>query len=468
MFQCAQSTATVVGLGATGLSLARFLSRRGAVVTAVDSEESPAALVQYRSEFPAAKFVTMDFARDRLPASDLIALSPGVPRASFTVRSAIEAGTPVVGDIELFAREVPDGARVFAVTGSNGKTTTTALSGELARTVDGGARVAGNIGIPILDALAEAPDCRTWVLELSSFQLESTVSLKTEAAAVINVTPNHLDRYPSFFAYAACKERIFGGAERQVINRDDVWSASMRRTEVAATTFGAGRPLTKQDYGLDIAGPEGQLLRGSQSIIAMAELGIPGAHNAQNALAAMALMDSLAVTRPDCQRVLRSFRGMPHRCQAVGEIDGVRVIDDSKATTIVATVAALDGLATPTWLIAGGDGKGQDFGELVPAAARHCRAVHLIGKDADAIAAALSASGVSWQKFASLDDAVAAALDGARAGEQLLLSPACASWDMFRNFGHRAEVFVRAVSDWAASRGRVLTSPTSPKRGTAS
>ena len=175
MFQCAQSTATVVGLGATGLSLARFLSRRGAVVTAVDSEESPAALVQYRSEFPAAKFVTMDFARDRLPASDLIALSPGVPRASFTVRSAIEAGTPVVGDIELFAREVPDGARVFAVTGSNGKTTTTALSGELARTVDGGARVAGNIGIPILDALAEAPDCRTLVLELSSFQLESTV-----------------------------------------------------------------------------------------------------------------------------------------------------------------------------------------------------------------------------------------------------------------------------------------------------
>ena len=468
MFQCAQSTATVVGLGATGLSLARFLSLRGAVVTAVDSDESPAALAQYRSEFPAARFVTMDFARDSLPVSDLVALSPGVPRASHAVRGAIEGGTAVVGDIELFAREVSDDARVFAVTGSNGKTTTTALAGELARTVDSEARVAGNIGIPILDAFAEAPRCRTWVLELSSFQLESTTSLKTQAAAVINVTPNHLDRYASFFAYAASKERIFDGAQRQVLNRDDVWSASMRRSDVAHTTFGAGRPPTPQDYGLDGAGPDAQLLRGSDSIVAMAELGVPGAHNAQNALAAMALVDSLALNRAECKRTLRSFRGMPHRCQWIGDINGVRVIDDSKATTIVATVAALDGLATPTWLIAGGDGKGQDFRELVPAAARHCRGVHLIGKDADAIASALSASGVPWRKFPSLEDAVAAALDKTRAGDQLLLSPACASWDMFRNFGHRADVFVRAVNDWAVSRGRVLVSPTSANRSAAS
>ncbi len=465
MFLCAQSRATVVGLGATGLSLARFLSRRGAVVTAVDASESPAALAQYRSEFPTAQFTAMDFERDALPVSDLVALSPGVPRAARAVHEAIKSGLPVVGDIELFAREVPADARVFAVTGSNGKTTTTALAGELARTVDSRARVAGNIGIPILDALADDADCRTWVLELSSFQLESTASLKTEAATVINVTPNHLDRYPSFFAYAASKERIFDGAHRQVINRDDVWSSGMRRAHTLATTFGAGRPSAAEDYGLDVAGPDGHLLRGPDPILAVTELGVPGAHNAQNALAAMALVDSLGVPRGDCQRTLRNFRGMPHRCQNVGALDGVRVIDDSKATTIVATVAALDGLAAPTWLLAGGDGKGQDFRELAPAAARHCRAVHLIGKDADAIAAALSASGVPWRKFASLEDAVASALDNAQAGDQLLLSPACASWDMFRNFGHRAEVFVRAVRDWAASHGRVLVSPASVNGG---
>jgi len=468
LFQCAQSRATVVGLGATGLSLARFLSRRGAIVTAVDSDESPAALAQYQSELPAAKFVTMNFASDALPASDFVALSPGVPRASPAVRAAIGAGVPVLGDIELFAREVAGDARVFAVTGSNGKTTTTALAGELARTVDPGARVAGNIGIPILDALADDADCKTWVLELSSFQLESTASLQTEAAAVINVTPNHLDRYPSFFAYAASKDRIFEGARRQVLNRDDVWSASMQRTGVVATTFGAQRPATGQDYGVDEPGPAGHLLRGADAILAVAELGVPGAHNALNALAAMALVDSLALSGAARQRVLRDFRGMPHRCQTVGAIDGVRVIDDSKATTIVATVAALDGLATPTWLLAGGDGKGQDFRELVPAAARHCRAVHLIGKDADAIAAALSVAGVPWRKFSSLEDATATALDNAQAGDQLLLSPACASWDMFRNFGHRAEVFVRAVNDWAASHGRMLTPPTSTNRSVAS
>lgn len=457
----------MVGLGATGLSLARFLSRRGAHVTAVDSEASPAALTQYRAELPDAKFQVMDFQRDSLPASDLVALSPGVPRAAAAIRNAIKASVPVVGDIELFAREIAADARVFAVTGSNGKTTTTALAGELARTVDPGTRVAGNIGIPILDALADARDCRTWVLELSSFQLESTASLRTEAAAVLNVTPNHLDRYPSLFAYAASKEHIFDGALRQVLNRDDVWSAAMQRTGVGTTTFGTGLPAADNDYGVAATAVHGNLMRGAEILMPAAELGVTGAHNVQNALAAMAVVDSLPVARPHCQRVLREFRGMPHRCQAVADVGGVRVIDDSKATTIVATVAALDGLATPTWLIAGGDGKGQDFRELVPAAARHCRAVHLIGKDADTIAAALSVCGVRWKKFASLADAVTAALDQARPGEQLLLSPACASWDMFRNFGHRAEVFVAAVTDWASAHGRELVSATTSGRSAA-
>ena len=193
---------TVVGPGAAG-SLARFLSRRGAHVTAVDSDASPAALTQYRAELPDAKFQVMDFQRDSLPASDLVALSPGYLCAAAAIRNAIKPAYRWWRHQELFAREIAADARVFAVTGSNGKTTTTALAGELARTVDPGTRVAGNIGIPILDALADARDCRTWVLELSSFQLESTASLRTEAAAVLNVTPNHLDRYPSLFAHAA-------------------------------------------------------------------------------------------------------------------------------------------------------------------------------------------------------------------------------------------------------------------------
>ena len=239
MFHCSNAKATVVGLGATGLSLVRFLRKRGAVVTVVDSNEAPAALARLQREFPEVTFWSSDLARDVLPASDFIALSPGVPRASASIAQALASGTPVYGDIELFAREVSVEASVFAVTGSNGKTTTTALAGDLAKCARSDARAAGNIGIPILDALAETPTCSTWVLELSSFQLESTESLRLESAAVINVTDNHLDRYPSFFGYAASKERIFAHAKRQVLNRADPRSMSMRRAGVAAVSFGA-------------------------------------------------------------------------------------------------------------------------------------------------------------------------------------------------------------------------------------
>jgi len=453
----AQSRTTVVGLGATGLSLARYLSARGAIVAAVDSEASPAALPQFRRELPAARFSALDLVRDTLPSSDLVVLSPGVPRASPAVRAAIEHGIPVIGDIEIFAREVPADARVFAVTGSNGKTTTTALAGELARTVDAGAQVVGNIGVPILDALQAAPDARTWVLELSSFQLESTTSLHTEAACVLNVTPNHLDRYPSFFAYAAAKERIFDGARRQVLNRDDVWSSSMRRPACAATTFGAMPAPSASDYGVEGEGDQARLMRGRERIADVNTLGVVGAHNVQNVLAALALVDSLEVSTDARARVLSAFRGMPHRCQAVGTVAGVRVIDDSKATTVVASIAALEGLFAPVWLIAGGDGKGQNFDALATAAARRCRGVHLIGRDAEAIASALATSGVPWRKFDTLADATEAALSAARSGDVVLLSPACASWDMFRNFGHRAEVFIAAVEAWAAQRGVSLT-----------
>ena len=458
MFHSANAKATVVGLGVTGLSLARFLCKRGASVTVVDGKEAPPALAQLRREFPEVVFRSVDLARDVLPASDFIALSPGVPRTSASIVRALASGTPVYGDIELFAREVSRDVSVFAVTGSNGKTTTTALAVELAKRARSDARTAGNIGIPILDALAETPTCSTWVLELSSFQLESTESLRLESATVINVTDNHLDRYPSFFGYAASKERIFTHAKRQVLNRADPWSMSMRRVGVGGVSFGADRVDNADDFGVDTTGGNDALMHGQRPVLATRDMGIGGAHNAQNALAALALTQSLDVS-PDAQRdVLRNFAGMPHRFQSIGSIEGVNLIDDSKATTVIATAAALSGNATPTWLIAGGDGKGQAFMALGRIASKSCKAVHLIGRDAALIASALQASGVPHRIFTTLDDATNAALDGAVAGDQVLLSPACASWDMFRNYGHRAEVFAAAAREWARSHGRTFVS----------
>lgn len=445
-----------MGLGATGLSLVRFLTKRGARVCVVDGSPSAPGRDQLLKEFPDVDFRAVDVTRDALPASDFIALSPGVPRSSQAIATHLRSGTPVTGDIELFAREVQESADVFAVTGSNGKTTTTALAGELAKCARADARVAGNIGIPILDALDETPNCSTWVLELSSFQLESTQSLALQSAAVINVTDNHLDRYPSFFAYAASKERIFMRARRQVLNRADMWSMSMRRPALDVVTFGADRPDGPADYGIDASGGDMLLMCGSRPITEVSALGIAGSHNVQNALAALALTSSLGVTGGDQRETLRKFQGMPHRYQYLGRIDGVRLIDDSKATTVVATRSALDGLTAPTWLIAGGDGKGQEFSALGKAARAHCKAVHLIGRDAPAIAASLDVAGVHNETFASLQDATWGALDKAVAGDQILLSPACASWDMFRNYSHRADVFVSAATEWASSRGKTF------------
>lgn len=453
MFECAQSKATVVGLGATGLSLVRFLHTRGAEVTVIDGSTAPAGLLQLQREFPRVKFEAVDVAKDSLPASDFIALSPGVPRATSAISDALKRGVPVLGDIELFAREVPASASIFAITGSNGKTTTTAIAGELAKCVKPDARAAGNIGVPILDALSETPDCSAWVLELSSFQLESTYSLRLTSAAVINVTDNHLDRYPSFFGYAAAKDRIFRNAASQVLNRSDEWSMSMSRPALGLTTFGPNKPTSKTDFGIDQIDGNAALTHGDTVILSTAELGVSGAHNAQNALAALALIQSLSVPLSVQRSVLRSFAGMPHRCQLIGTINGVRIIDDSKATTVVATNAALEGLAASTWLIAGGDGKGQHFAELGRIAAKHCKSVHLIGRAATEIAATLAACGVPNKTFASLEDATHSALDAALPGDQILLSPACASWDMFRNYAHRAQVFAAAVNDWAQRRG---------------
>ncbi len=442
----------VIGLGQTGGSIVRHLAARGAELHLFDTRAE--ALQPWQGLAGVKRVQSVDLDGDRPPAEiDWWALSPGVPRAKPFIQQALASGREVIGDIELLARHLPAETRVFAITGSNGKTTTTALAGELARTVDPQAQVAGNIGEPVLDQLARHPEARTWVLELSSFQLESTRSLSCEASAVLNVTPNHLDRYPSFFDYAASKARIFHHARRQVLNRDCPWSRAMAMPARARSSFGLDQPMSEQDYGLQQQDGQAWLCRGSEKLFPVKQMRLVGRHHQANALAALALMESLHVPVAALAEVLARFSGMPHRCQSLGEVAGIRLIDDSKATTVEATLAALSGMDAPVHLIAGGDGKGQAFEALARAARQHCRQVYLIGRDAPSIAAALAAEGASHACYPSLEEATRAAFAAARAGEIVLLSPACASWDMFANYIERARVFRATLHALASERG---------------
>jgi UDP-N-acetylmuramoylalanine--D-glutamate ligase len=447
----------VLGLGATGLSLVRFLRARGAAVSVFDSNAQASGKDRLHDEFPEVIFQTIDLRRDRLPPSDLLAISPGVPRATPAVQAVIASGVDVVGDIELFAQSNWGLTKIFAITGSNGKTTTANICWALTKEVDRESCLAGNVGLPVLDAMREHANAKTWVLELSSFQLESTRSLECEAATVLNVTVNHLDRYPSFFAYAASKERIFAHAKRQVVNRDDVWSSAMRRVDRECTSFGADAPSDDNAFGIRFGKRGASIARGGREIADCDELKVRGTHNTMNAMAALALTDSLGIASERVRSALTSFGGVPHRYEWLGHVAGVDVINDSKATTVVAATAAIAGSQAPVWLIAGGDGKGQTFEALAGVAKAKCRAVHVIGKDAAAIGAALDAAGVVNRRFDTIEDATSSALDQAKPGELVLLSPACASWDMFRNFEHRAQVFSDTVNRWAQSKGCSLS-----------
>jgi UDP-N-acetylmuramoylalanine--D-glutamate ligase len=444
----------VLGLGDTGLSMARWLARRGANVRVADSRREPPHAAVLGRELPQVPLATGRFNDGTLRGADLIAISPGLDRRELPVADAIKRGVPVVGDVELFAqalkadagRQTPDARpKVVAITGSNGKSTVTAMTGEMLRAAGRRTVVAGNIGTPVLDALgaieAGAPAPEVFVLELSSFQLESTSSLEADAATMLNLSEDHLDRYDDMDSYAAAKARVFAGSGVQVLNRDDRRSMGMRRSERTQYTFGAARPRNENEWGIG----DDALARGSRSLMAVSELPLAGLHNAANALAAHAL--ACAVGAPDevLARALRSFRGLPHRMQRVAEHGGVLFLDDSKGTNVGATVAALAGMRQPVVLIAGGDGKGQDFTPLAPAVKQRARAVVVIGRDAERVARAIASSGVPIERAAGMEEAVAAAFRASRKGDAVLLSPACASFDMFRNYAHRGEAFAAAV-----------------------
>lgn len=489
----------VLGLGESGLAMALWLARCGASLRVADTRTSPERLSQLQEKIPTAQFVAGPFAASLLEGIDFVALSPGLAPARELAEiapAAAERNIPLWGEIELFAQALAAlkeergyAPKVIAITGTNGKTTVTSLTGLLCRRAGLTVQVAGNISPAALDVLREALDNdslpQAWVLELSSFQLHATFSLQADAATVLNVTQDHLDWHGDMQAYAADKARIFGANTVRVLNRDDAWVMRMSAPLASESSFGAAEPEQANCFGLidengmqwlavaEAAeetqkkrrkkGSEEELPVTLKRLMPVDALKIRGRHNAMNALAALALCRAVDLPLAPLLHGLREYAGEPHRVEPVACIAGIDYYDDSKGTNVGATAAALNGLGSgmigsgkKLVLIAGGDGKGQEFAPLAEPVARYVRAVLLIGKDAGAIRAALADTGVELLDCATLPEATQRAAQLAHPGDAVLLSPACASLDMFRNYAHRAEVFIDAVRDIAAAAGEVL------------
>ncbi|MGU7770831.1 UDP-N-acetylmuramoyl-L-alanine--D-glutamate ligase [Burkholderia sp. MR1-5-21] len=489
----------VLGLGESGLAIARWCARHGCRLRIADTREAPPNLAALQAEGIDAEFVGGPFSPALLDGGvEIVGLSPGLsplePELAALIAAAHERGIAVWGELEFFAQALRAlGAsgyqpKVLAITGTNGKTTTTSLTGLLCERAGKKVGVAGNISPAMLDRLAAAIDATAlpdvWVLELSSFQLETARTFAPDAAAILNITQDHLDWHGSFDAYATAKGRIFGATTTRVLNRDD--AAVMKFAPAAGAadaprtvTFGLNEPVHDGDYGLsrdngiawlveavdrDAADQPATGRRRKRDaahtpdiapkrLMPADALRIRGLHNAANALAAFALARAIDLPAAPLLHGLREYRGEAHRVEVIATIDDVDYVDDSKGTNVGATVAALDGLAQKIVLIAGGDGKGQDFAPLVAPVARWCRAVMLIGRDAPAIRDTLAETGVLLADHTTLEDAVRAAADLAEPGDAVLLSPACASLDMFRNYAHRADVFRAAVDEIAIGKG---------------
>ena len=440
----------VLGLGETGISMVRWLARMGANLRVADSRVVPPGLDEVGKLVSPEQVFCGAFNDALFAGIDLIAISPGVPLADPHVARAIASGIPVIGDIELFANQLTTydlrlTTKVIAITGSNGKTTVTSLVEHLCRAAGRDAVAAGNISPAVLDAVLargkQQPDI--WVLELSSFQLETTFSLKADAATVLNISEDHLDRYADMDEYAAAKQRIFKDCGVQVLNRDDPRVMAMLRDNYI--TFGLSLPEREVDFGIERDGGEIWLVQGSRRLIRASELQLAGLHNLANAQAALALCLAIDLPMPRLLEALKLFKGLPHRVELVEKLHGVSFYDDSKGTNVGATVAALEGMGCKSVLIAGGVGKEQDFSPLKSAVIQHARAVVLIGRDAPKIAAALQDCEVPVVHANDMNEAVGQAAMLALPGDAVLLSPACASFDMYRNYAHRAEVFIAEV-----------------------
>lgn len=491
----------VLGLGASGLAMARWCARAGAQVTVADTRSAPPQLALLQAELPSVRFIAGPLSAELVAGQDVTSVyrSPGLaPQEIAPVVDAARAiGLPVGGELDLFAKALAALAqqhgyapKVLAITGTNGKTTVTSLTGQLVERAGKTVAVAGNIGPTLLDTLASHIDAGTlpqvWVLELSSFQLDGVVDFEPTAATVLNITQDHLDWHGDMQAYAAAKARIFGQSAVMVLNRDEPAVMAMLPEPVrvklqkpqqrAHTTFGGDMPRRPGDFGIEMVSGMAWLVRALESdetrkrgrseepelhiqrLLPADALRIRGRHNAINALAALALACEAGCALSPMLYGLREYRGEPHRVEPIGVVAGVEYFDDSKGTNVGATVAALSGLGADRRLVVilGGEGKGQDFSPLAAPVARSARAVVLMGRDAPLIRAALQGAGVALVDAQTLPHAVQLAAQHARPGDAVLMSPACASFDMFRDYAHRAQVFCDAVRELAHDAGQEL------------
>lgn len=488
----------VLGLGESGLAMALWLAQAGARLRVADTRPAPERLSALKDAYPQVEFVGGEFNAALLEGVDLVAVSPGLApkrELAMILPAAQEKNIPVWGEIELFTQALAAlktardyQPKIIAITGTNGKTTVTRLTGQLVRAAGLSVKVAGNISPAALDVLRDAianddlPQC--WVLELSSFQLFTTFSLNADAATVLNITQDHLDWHGDMDAYAEAKARIFGANTVRVLNRNDARSLKMQNVLAHCVSFGTDLPTDADSLGLStengmqwlmlaVSAEEGEKKKRGKAAVEVElfinrlmptdALKIRGQHNATNVLAALALCRAIGLSLAPLLHAARQYQGEPHRVELIASVGGVDYVDDSKGTNVGATVAAIEGHGNvddsdraSLILIAGGDGKGQDFATLAPAVKRHVRAVMLIGLDGQAIREALSDTGVTLTDCWTLEQAVQRAAEAAIEGDTVLLSPACASFDMFKDYAHRAQVFADAVHELAASRGEVL------------
>lgn len=435
----------IVGLGKSGMSLVRFLASRGVSFAVADTRENPPELATLRRDYPQVDVRCGELDVEFLCRANELYVSPGLALATPALQQAAARGVKLSGDIELFARYAK--APIIAITGSNAKSTVTTLVGEMAAAAGKRVAVGGNLGTPALDLLSD--DVELYVMELSSFQLETTDQLGAEVATVLNISEDHMDRYSGLPAYHLAKHRVFRGARQVVVNRQDVLTRPLIGEGLPCWTFGLNKP-DFHGFGLREEDGEKYLAFQFDNLMPVRELKIRGAHNQSNALAALALGHAVGLPMDAMLSSLRTFGGLEHRCQWLRERNGVSYYDDSKATNVGAALAAIEGLGADIEgklvLIAGGDGKGADFSGLRAPVAANCRAVVLIGRDAELIAQALG-DGVELIRAATLQDAVLRCADIAQAGDAVLLSPACASFDMFKNYEERGRLFAQAVGD---------------------
>lgn len=440
-------TTVILGLGKTGLSCARFLARQAKPFLLMDDRQNPPAFIELQREFPEVPVHLGAFDEQILEQAQEIIVSPGISLQQPAIHKQVLAGKSVLGDIELFARCAP--APVVAITGSNGKSTVTTLLGAMVKQAGLAVQVAGNIGMPVLDVLQQ-PKPDWYVLELSSFQLETTTSLQPYAATILNVTEDHMDRYDSFADYKNAKQRIYNNCQHIIYNREDIHTQpefSHPSKTTLDMSFGLNQPIANQ-FGIIIDHDRAWLTKGSEKLLNVKQLRIIGKHNWANALAALALGDAMELPLPAMLEALTAFNGLPHRCEWVGERQGVQWYNDSKATNVGAANAAIEGLGQiisgKLIVLAGGVGKDADFMPLQQPLAKHARAVLLFGVDAPQIAKVIPAN-VKLLNVQTMQQAIQQAAQLAQPGDAVLLAPACASFDMFDNFEHRGEMFKQEV-----------------------